>query len=205
MMLHFIQLITFWRIFDHTVKLYDVKTFTTVGINLKDRVLGEVELNSFIVLPCKGDHRWLMPKIHDVLPTEFKELGVVSSWTFFWLVGDEVIESQHRQPSSCNWSEVYKFVGSIQLTSSTWWIFQYLQNSSKDMGQNIIYSLWGRNLWPCLAAEVLLFCLAWFSFLYAFLTSLIKSILCLKSFYRQKAGGEQGLGWGWDICSGKGS
>lgn len=36
MMLHFIQLITFWRIFDHTVKSYDVKTFTTVRINLKN-------------------------------------------------------------------------------------------------------------------------------------------------------------------------
>ena len=57
--------------------------YTTVGLNLRDRVLGEVELNSFIVLPGKGDHRWLMPKRLYVLPTEFKELGVVSSWTFF--------------------------------------------------------------------------------------------------------------------------
>lgn len=36
MILHFIQLITFWRIFGHTVKSYDVKTFTTVRINLRN-------------------------------------------------------------------------------------------------------------------------------------------------------------------------
>lgn len=36
MILYFIQLITFWRIFDHTVKSYDVKTFTTVRINLRN-------------------------------------------------------------------------------------------------------------------------------------------------------------------------
>ena len=32
----------------------------------------------------------------------FKEQGVVSSWTFFWLVGGEVIRSQHHQPSGSN-------------------------------------------------------------------------------------------------------
>ena len=69
------------------------------------------------------------------------------------------------------WSGVYMLVGSGQLTSSTWWGIQYLQNSSKDRAQNIIYSPWGRTKgpWLCLMAKVLLFCLAWlFSFLSAF-------------------------------------
>ena len=48
--------------------------------------------------------------------------------------------SQRHQPSGSSWSGVYLLVVSIQLTSSTWWGFQYLQNSSKDMAQNIIYS-----------------------------------------------------------------
>ena len=61
----------------------------------------------------------------------FKEQGMVSSWTFFWLVGGEVIRSQHHQPSGSNWSGVYGLAGSRQLTSSTWWRFEYLQNSSK--------------------------------------------------------------------------
>ena len=65
---------------------------------------------------------------------------VISSWTFFLLVGGEVIRRQHHQPSGSNWSGVYMLVGSIQLTSPTWWGFQNLQNSSKDRAQNIIYS-----------------------------------------------------------------
>ena len=103
--------------------------------------------------------------------TVFKEQGVISSWTFFWLVGGEVIGTQHYQPSGSNRSGVSVLVGSVQLTSSTWWEFQYLQNSSKEMAQNIIYSPWGgtKGPWLCLMAKVLLFCLAWlFSFLSAF-------------------------------------
>ena len=77
---------------------------------------------------------------------------VIISCTFFWLVGGEVIKSQHHQPSASNRSGVYVLVGSIQLTSSTWWGFPYLQNSSKDMAQNIIYSPWGgtKGAWLCL-------------------------------------------------------
>ena len=67
---------------------------------------------------------------------KFKEQGVVNSWTLFWLVGGEGIRSQHHQPSA----GVYRLVGSMQATSPTWWGFQYLQNSSKDMAQNIISS-----------------------------------------------------------------
>ena len=56
---------------------------------------------------------------------------MISSWIFLWLVGGEVSRGQHHQPSGSNWSGVYVLVGSIQLTSPTWWEFQYLQNSSK--------------------------------------------------------------------------
>ena len=91
-------------------------------------------------------------------------------WTFLWLFGAEVIGSQHHQPLGPK-SRVNVFVGSIQLTSSTWWRFQYLQNISKDMVQNIMYSHWGvsKDPWLCLMASILLFCLAWlFYFLSAF-------------------------------------
>ena len=123
---------------------------------------------------------------------------MINSWTFFWLVGGEVIGSQHHQPSGSNRSRVYVFVGSIQLTSSTWWDFQHLQNSSKEMAQNIIYSSWGRTKgpWLCLMTKALLFCLAWLFFFLHFLTSLIKFIRWLKFFCRQKAGGGHG---GWSV------
>ena len=35
--------------------------YTGGGLNLGDRVLGEVERNSFIALPGKGGHNGLMP------------------------------------------------------------------------------------------------------------------------------------------------
>ena len=47
------------------------------------------------------------------------------------MVGGEVSENQHHQPSGSNWSRVHVLVGSMLLTSPTWWGFQYLQNSSK--------------------------------------------------------------------------
>ena len=56
---------------------------------------------------------------------------MISSWTFFWLVGGEVGGSEHYQPFGSSWSGVYVLVGSIQLTSPTWWGIQALQNSSK--------------------------------------------------------------------------
>ena len=60
----------------------------------------------------------------------FREQGTVSSWMFFLLVGGEVTKSQHHQPSGSNWFGVYVLAGSMQLTFSTWWGFQYLPNSS---------------------------------------------------------------------------
>ena len=95
---------------------------------------------------------------------------MISWWTFFWLVGGEVIRSQHHQPSGSNWSGISMFVGSIQLTS-TWWGFQYLENSSKEMAQNIIHSPWRgtKGPWLCSMAKQLWFCLVWlFFFLSAF-------------------------------------
>ena len=82
----------------------------------------------------------------------------------------------------------------MQLTSSTWWGFQYLQNSSQDMAQNIIHSPWGRtgDTWLCLMTK-LFCCLVSFDYLPLFLhylTSLIKLILWLKFFRRQEAGRE---------------
>ena len=44
---------------------------------------------------------------------------VTSSWTFFWLVGGEVIRSQYYQPSGSKWSGICVLLGSIQLTSSS--------------------------------------------------------------------------------------
>jgi len=47
------------------------------------------------------------------------------------LVGGEVIRSQHHQPYGSNGSGLSVLVGSIQLTSSTCWGFQYLQKGSR--------------------------------------------------------------------------
>ena len=102
--------------------------------------------------------------------------------------------------------------GNWESTSSTFWFQvvwglqvcgQHTANFFSLMGVSVSakqlkghvseYYLPGRSLWPCLVAEVL-FCLPWFSFRYAFLTSLIIFILHVKFFYRQNAGGEQGWG-----------
>ena len=69
------------------------------------------------------------------------------------------------------------------------------------MAQNIVYSPWERteSPWLYLMTTLLFFSLLWlFSFVFAFLTSLIKLILLTKVFYRPKAGrGHSGGGWGW--------
>ena len=111
----------------------------------------------------------------------FKEQGMVSSWTFFWLVGGEVIRSQHHQPSgfSCL-SGIYMLVGSMQSTSPTWWGFQYLQSRSRIWLQ-ILSAVLEEELktltWLCLMAEILLFCLAW---LFSFLCFLLRLNLFFK-------------------------
>ena len=60
---------------------------------------------------------------------------MISSWTFFSLVDGEAIKSQYHQPI---WGLL---AYGQQTTSCIWWQFQYLQNSSNDMAQNIIYIL----------------------------------------------------------------
>ena len=42
---------------------------------------------------------------------------VISLWTLFWLVDNDVIRSQHHQPSGSDWSRVCVLVNIIQLTS----------------------------------------------------------------------------------------
>ena len=72
-----------------------------------------------------------------------------------------------------NSSGVYMLVGSIRLTSSPQWGLHHLQNSSKDMAQNITYSLWGRIKCPWLFLEgqaiIILSCLTVVLVLYMFL------------------------------------
>ena len=48
---------------------------------------------------------------------------------------------------------------------STWWGFQYLQDSSQDMAQNIVYSPWEETKGPCLC---LMTKLLWFDLLWLF-------------------------------------
>ena len=47
----------------------------------------------------------------------FEEQGVISSWTFSWLVGSEVIGSQCHHPCGSSWCGIHTLVGSTQLTS----------------------------------------------------------------------------------------
>ena len=119
-------------------------------------------------MPGKEGHSRLMPsRLCDPLEwvlslrVQIKQ-GVISLWTFLWLVGSEVIGSWLHQPLVSNQSAVYMLVGSIQLTSSTCLDFQSLQNCSKDMA-SIKSSAWGKTKgpWLCLIPKVLLFCLAW--------------------------------------------
>ena len=96
-------------------------------------------------------------------------------------MGGEVIESQHHQPSGSNKSGVSVLVGSIQLTSSTWWGFHHLLNSSKDVVQNIIYSLKKSYKSLALLSDSLNYhysvLLDYFPFFLSFLTYVIKLIL----------------------------
>ena len=104
---------------------------------------------------------------------------MISSWTFFWLIGGKVIGSQHHQLSGSNWSGVYVVVGNIQLTSSIWQGFQYLQHSSKDIAKNITFRPPGvtQDPWFCLMAIIILTCLA------VLLCFGIFSLLWLHSFF----------------------
>ena len=79
-------------------------------------------------------------------------------------------------------------------------MFEYLQDSSQDVAQNIIYSPGERTKgpWLCLTTILLLFSLlALFSFVSAFLSSLIKRIFLLK-FSTNKRQAEDLVGGGKD-------
>ena len=91
-----------------------------------------------------------------------------------------------------------------QLTSPTWLGFQYLQNSSKDMPQNINHSPWGGTKSPwlrwlnyyyfsCLTV-FLSFCIFSLLWLYSFFGTQKRSRR-LKFFYKQEAGRRHGGGW----------
>ena len=113
------------------------------------------------------------------------------------VAGGEVIRSQHHQPSGSNWLGVYRLVSSMQLTSPTWWGFQYLQNRTKNMAQGIIYSPWGgtKASWLYLMTRLLLFCLAWVcSFLSACSPFSDQIYSLTKIFLQTKAGGGYGVG-----------
>ena len=96
-----------------------------------------------------------------------------------WLVGSEVIGSWLHQPLISSQSAVYMLVSSIELTYSTCWGFQYLQNRSKDMA-SINCNPWGKTKgpWLCLMAKVLLFCLACL-----FFSLCIFSVISLNLFF----------------------
>lgn len=75
-----------------------------------DRVLAEVEKSSFIALPGKWGHSRLVPSnLCHVLEglvrslTVFKEQGVISSWTFFWL---SVLGGNWESLSSIFWLQL---------------------------------------------------------------------------------------------------
>ena len=54
-------------------------------------------------------------------------------------------------------SRFYVLVGSTQLASSPWWGFLFLQNSTKDLAQNIINSSWEGSKCPWLCWMVITF------------------------------------------------
>ena len=66
-------------------------------------------------------------------------------------MGTGEMRGGHHQPPGSNPFGVYMLVGSIQLTSLTWWEFQYLQNSSKIL---LCVSLQGEP-GPCPRAALL--------------------------------------------------
>ena len=114
----------------------------------------------------RGEHSRLVPQglcpnLEGVVRSlrVFEEQGVISLWTFSWLVGGKVTRSQRHQPSGSSESGVHVLVGSTvaQLSSSTWWGLQHLQNSFSDIAQNTIYSFWRtESPWLCWMAELLL-------------------------------------------------
>ena len=89
-------------------------------------------------------------------------------------------------------------------TFPIWWGFQYLQISSKNMAQNVIYSSWGRTkgLWLCLKAKVIILsCFTAFLCFCIFPCFLDWVYSLANFFYGLKAGG---IPWGWGSLSQEG-
>ena len=64
---------------------------------------------------------------------------MINLWTFIYLVGGKVSGSQHHQAPGSSQSGVYMLVGSIHLTSLTWWGF-----STCEQHKDIVMSFpWG--------------------------------------------------------------
>lgn len=114
-------------------------------LNLSDRVSGDVKINSFTTLPGKVGHSELMPSKVWVCSEEIYSSCSQRQWStrghsFDWLVVRQVgISIIDLLVSTILGVDL--LMGRIQLTSPTWWKSQYLQNSSKDMAQNIICNL----------------------------------------------------------------
>ena len=74
---------------------------------------------------------------------------ITKSWTRLkWLNGSfssRGNRDQHHQYFESNQSGICMLVGSIELTSLTWWAFLYLQNGWEDVAEKIIYSPRGRT------------------------------------------------------------
>ena len=68
---------------------------------------------------------------------------MISSWTFFWLVGGEVSGSQHHQPSVPNRSGVYMLVGSINFSHLV-----RVSVSAKQLKDIVMYIPWGGTRSP---------------------------------------------------------
>ena len=116
--------------------------YSGAGLNLRDRVFGEVEKNSFIALHAKWANalKAVYPALEVCSEESYSVQGVghdqlmdilLIGW--WWGNWESASPSFWFQP---DWG--LHAVRSIHLTSSTWWGFQYLQNSSKGVAQNII-------------------------------------------------------------------
>ena len=111
--------------------------YTNTKWNLRDRVLGEVEKKKLLYCfirqrtPCPQNYVSWPGEGNKEFYSNCSEEGVISSWTFFWLVGGEVTGSRHHQPSNCNWPGVSVLVGSIQLPFPTWWGFSICKTAQR--------------------------------------------------------------------------
>ena len=72
----------------------------------------------------------------------FKEQDMVSSWTFFWLVGGEVYGSEHHYHSGSNWSGVWLLVGSILSLAVNFSYLMGLSVSTKQLKDSIVGMPW---------------------------------------------------------------